>query len=306
MTKMSQCSTCIGDGVHCEHYRPTDDSPCPNYIFDTSSTEQGTIKYEVKKALYRYIVLIVIVLILLSFIGAVTFWDYVSIIPYLSFLVSLYLVIAHFDRILQLVKEKFWNRKIKHHETKNVEFATGNDPKQANHSEISKIVDTVMNTSNNRTRDLVTNTLKEIGCQPEVDDDDDICFKYQNEDFFINADNRTAFIIIWSNFGSLSLNDPDINILKDAINQTNMDGRVTLAYFINNEKNTITVYCKHYLPFVHEIPSRNEYLRSNLDNFFWTHQYLEDKFNTLKENPTMQSSRERIIIKGFNTKRDNA
>ena len=25
MTKMSQCSTCIGDGVHCEHYRPTDD-----------------------------------------------------------------------------------------------------------------------------------------------------------------------------------------------------------------------------------------------------------------------------------------
>ena len=32
MTKMSQCSTCIGDGVHCEHYRPTDDSPCPNYI----------------------------------------------------------------------------------------------------------------------------------------------------------------------------------------------------------------------------------------------------------------------------------
>lgn len=49
MTKMSQCSTCIGDGVHCEHYRPTDDSPCPNYIFDTSSTEQGTIKYEVKK-----------------------------------------------------------------------------------------------------------------------------------------------------------------------------------------------------------------------------------------------------------------
>ena len=33
--------------------------------------------------------------------------------------------------------------------------------------------------------------------------------------------------------------------------------------------------------------------------------YLKDKFNTLKENPTMQSSRERIIIKGFNAKRDN-
>lgn len=42
MTKMSQCSTCIGDGVHCEHYRPTDDSPCPNYIFDTSNIKMRT------------------------------------------------------------------------------------------------------------------------------------------------------------------------------------------------------------------------------------------------------------------------
>ena len=92
MTKMSQCSTCIGDGVHCEHYRPTDDSPCPNYIFDTSSTEQGTIKYEVKKALYRYIMRIAIALILLPLIGAVTFKTYIFIILYLVFFVSLYLV----------------------------------------------------------------------------------------------------------------------------------------------------------------------------------------------------------------------
>ncbi|WP_270321085.1 hypothetical protein [Bacteroides uniformis] len=180
------------------------------------------------------------------------------------------------------------------------------DQEHSGYTKMNEAVDAVMNTSNNRTRNLVVKTLKEIGCQPEVDDDNDICFKYQNEDFFINADNQTAFIIIWSNFGSLSLNDPGINILKDAINQTNMDGRVTLAYFVNNEENAITVCCKHYLPFVHKIPSIQEYLRSNLDNFFWTYQYLEDKFNTLKENPTMQSSRERIIIKGFNTKRDDA
>ena len=99
MTKMSQCSTCIGDGVHCEHYRPIDDSPCPNYMFDTSSTEQDI--YEVKKCL-QYIAVIVIALILLSF-----FEDYISIILYLSFLVSLYLVIAHFecfDKIKSFIK----------------------------------------------------------------------------------------------------------------------------------------------------------------------------------------------------------
>ena len=31
----------------------------------------------------------------------------------------------------------------------------------------------------NKTRNLVIKTLKEIGCQPEVNDEDDICFKYQ-------------------------------------------------------------------------------------------------------------------------------
>lgn len=184
-------------------------------------------------------------------------------------------------------------------------FAFEEDKEQSEYAKTNVAIDKAIDAEDNKTRNLVISTLKEIGCQPEVDDEDRICFKYQGEEFFIDADNRTAFIIIWSNFGSLSLNDPDINILKDAINQTNMDGRVTLAYFINNEENTITVYCKHYLPFVHEIPSIQEYLRSNLDNFFWTHQYLKDKFNTLKENPTMQSSRERIIIKGFNAKRDN-
>lgn len=284
MTKMSQCSTCIGDGVHCEHYRPTDDSPCPNYIFDTSSTEQGTIKYEVKKALYRYIAVIVIALILLSFIGAVTFWDYIFIIPYLSFLVSLYLVIAHFDRILQLVKEKLWNRKIKHHETKNIEFVVENNKKQSNHSEISEIVDTVMNEVNDGIRNLVIKTLKEIGChRPEIVQENRICFKYQDEIFCIDVKDRVAFITIrhiW--WGSLPLDDPDINILKEAINQTNFEGRITLSYFIDNEKKKLGISSNHYLPFIHEMPSIQEYLRSNLEFFFWTYEYLEDKFNSLK------------------------
>lgn len=115
-------------------------------------------------------------------------------------------------------------------------FAFEEDKEQSEYAKTNVAIDKAIDAEDNKTRNLVISTLKEIGCQPEVDDDNDICFKYQNEDFFINADNRTAFIIIWSNFGSLSLNDPDINILKDAINQTNMDGRVTLAYFINNER----------------------------------------------------------------------
>ena len=64
---------------------------------------------------------IAIALILLPLIGAVTFKTYIFIILYLVFFVSLYLVIAHFDSILRFVKGKLWNRKIKHHKTRNLQ-----------------------------------------------------------------------------------------------------------------------------------------------------------------------------------------
>ena len=47
-----------------------------------------------------------------------------------------------------------------------------------------------------KTRDLVIETLKKIGCQPEVDDKDNICFKYQGESMYVSADNNFKFVTI--------------------------------------------------------------------------------------------------------------
>lgn len=166
-----------------------------------------------------------------------------------------------------------------------------------------KIVDMAIDAEDNKTRNLVIKTLKEIGCQPEVNDEDDICFKYQGKDFFIDADNRVPFITLWNIFGvPLTI---DVNIMKEAINQTNLEGRITLSYSINKKRNIMVIYCKSHLPFIYGIPAIQEYLQCNLDNYSWTYQYLMDKHNSLKENPTMQSSKEQIIIETFNTKRDN-
>ena len=41
MTKMSQCGRCrIGDGVHCMHYKPTDDSDCDYYEYGGEKTDE--------------------------------------------------------------------------------------------------------------------------------------------------------------------------------------------------------------------------------------------------------------------------
>ena len=37
------------------------------------------------------------------------------------------------------------------------------------------------------TKELVMGTLRKIGCQPEVNEDEQVCFKYQGDDFYIAA-----------------------------------------------------------------------------------------------------------------------
>ena len=59
------------------------------------------------------------------------------------------------------------------------------------------------------------------------------------------------------------------------------------------------------MPFIIGIPNIANYLQANLDNFFIAYQCLQEEFKNLNEEQELQNTKERIIIKGFNTKRDN-
>ena len=77
-------------------------------------------------------------------------------------------------------------------------FAVEEDKERSEYAKTNAAIDKAIDAEDSKTRNLVISTLKEIGCQPEIDDEDDICFKYQNEDFFINSDNDTAWL--WKPF----------------------------------------------------------------------------------------------------------
>ena len=51
---------------------------------------------------------------------------------------------------------------------------------------------------NVKTADLVVSVLKKIGCQPEVNEEGHITFKYQGDDFYIAAEDESRFIMIWN------------------------------------------------------------------------------------------------------------
>lgn len=102
-----------------------------------------------------------------------------------------------------------------------VGYAIEKDKKEkSDYDKMNESIDNVINEEDNQTRNLLLKTLKEIGYQPEIDDDDYIAFKYQGEEFKIGASNDNAFIWIYNvAWTGIETSDTDVVFLKQAINK---------------------------------------------------------------------------------------
>lgn len=67
MTKMSQCGKCrIGNGAHCMHYKPTDDSDCAYYEYGEANEDVGGYGSNLLRIWWK--VAIVVIVVCLMFI----------------------------------------------------------------------------------------------------------------------------------------------------------------------------------------------------------------------------------------------
>ena len=180
-----------------------------------------------------------------------------------------------------------------------VGFAIENDKKEkSDYDKMNDSISDAINEEDNQTRNLLIKTLEDFGCQPEIDNnDEDIVFKYQGEKFLTNASNDSPIIWIydfaWAQF---NLNDPDAELLKQAINKANQSSPITSLYTTNEEKGYMVVHCQIMIYFAYNIPNYREYLKSILDGFFFAHQQVRNEFENLAKN---QEQKERVEIKGF-------
>lgn len=179
-----------------------------------------------------------------------------------------------------------------------VGYAIENDKnKESDYEKMNEVVSEAISKEENQTRNLLIKTLTDMGCQYEINDENDICFKYQGEVFKIDASNDSSIIWIYDvAWGGININDPDADYLKQAVNKANEDSAITNLYTINEEKKFITTHCKMVTYFAYYIPNYNGYLKSILDGFFIAHQKVRDEFANLHK---IQEKEERIEIKGF-------
>ena len=131
------------------------------------------------------------------------------------------------------------------------------------------------------TRDLFLETLTKIGCQYEIEEDEnveegDIRFGYQGEYFVVRASNKTHYIQIYdTHWGHVELYDIDeFARLKKAINESNIRNSVTTIYTIDEAGSNVDVHCKSVILFVPEIPNIADYLRLELSEYFRVHETI--------------------------------
>lgn len=156
------------------------------------------------------------------------------------------------------------------------------------------------------TQDLVITVLQAIGCQPELNEEKHICFKYQGEEFYIATQEDSRFIVIWNPWwGTSETTNEALPYLKEIVNLVNVDSIVTTVYTTDEDQKNIGFHSKCQVLFTpHEAPL-DEFLKVILDQFFATHDVIKDNFKQLNAATTEKEKEKRVRVKGFASYKDS-
>lgn len=150
-------------------------------------------------------------------------------------------------------------------------------------------------------RNLILEILKQIGCQPEIDKENEshVNFLYQGENFFISIENECLISFYDTWWGSLDLNNPDIENLKEAINLTNLGNIPKVLYTINTEEQKLGVHSMYRVFFKKEMPALPDMFRAILNDFFEVQKEVKGRFVALNDEKRGIKRKERVKVKGF-------
>jgi len=163
-------------------------------------------------------------------------------------------------------------------------FAFEEDKEQSEYAKTNDAIDKAIDAEDNKTRNLVISTLKEIGCQPEVDD----------------ADNNYQFVTLWDTWWlCVDLDNANVENLKEAINLNNINTIVSTVYSIDEDNNQMGIHCKAIIVFTPSITNRGNYLKTILNDCFKAHDLLKERFIRLNFKQEKHEAK-RVVIKGFN------
>ena len=90
---------------------------------------------------------------------------------------------------------------------------------------------------------------------------------------------------VWDTYwGHVELyNVEEFSRLKKAVNHANINCATMTIYTIDEEGKTVDVHCKSTFPFISQMPNLEDYLRSELGEFFTAHHLVGSEMAKLRE-----------------------
>ncbi len=156
-------------------------------------------------------------------------------------------------------------------------------------------------------RDFIVRTLKEVGCTPEIDKklESDVEFMYQGEHMTIRVENDTLVTIYDTWWATFSIDNPQIEVLKEAINATNTGNMVTIVHTEDKENKQLVLHTRYRMFLRKDFPAVSGLLVAVLQNFFAVKDELKGRFAALNdEKEEAAQKKERIKIKGFSSENE--
>lgn len=157
------------------------------------------------------------------------------------------------------------------------------------------------------TQELVISVLKKIGCQPEINNEGHVTFKYQGDDFYIAAEEENRFIMIWNPWwGSINTDNEAFPYLKEIINLVNVNSLVTTVFMVDEDEKTVGIHSHCHTFFSPNEGELEDHLKMLLDYFFDTHNAIKEYMNQLGNIAVAEEEKkERVKVKGFAAYKEN-
>lgn len=144
------------------------------------------------------------------------------------------------------------------------------------------------NNLNEATSSLVLTTLRNIGCNPEIEEyglSDVIIFTYQGQPFFIVCNGGSHYITVknscWYQM-SIYRDVEEITKMYRIINLSNECTNCTMFYTIDKEEAMISVHCRKQILFNNEISQLNSYLKRALGDIFVAQRFFREQMGKCK------------------------
>ena len=147
------------------------------------------------------------------------------------------------------------------------------------------------------TTNIVVGALQALGCQPELKDDNTLVVSYQGETFqFDFGESPSRYTRIWDPcWAGIKTDDPQINLIKEAVNVTNYNFGPTIVMTEPDENNEITFHSRYDIMVHPACPDNDQYLKSVLDSFFYAKEAVRNNVKNLNVKQAEQHKNRRPV-----------